>query len=364
LLIPNLLPKNNLVNYIDHDPIDIQNDTALAEVSVRGTGISSDPFILEEWKLSGITIEDTTKFFIIQNCLVEENGVILRNNSGSPKIMNNNITNVNNQPNQYANDYLNSAEDACVFLSYCDNSIIQNNTCVGEICLEYSNNPTITNNLCQTGGIYLNLCEEPSVENNIVLNSDFDGIHINHCLEALIENNTCIEGIRYGLAFYYSNYVLVTNNTFNEYNQHGICFASGNLQEQVSHNEISRNILRNNSNYGIKINIISSNNTFHHNSFIDNGNLPQAYDSSANDNTWYDPTTKEGNYWSDLTECESYTLAGEDDKVSDRYPLDENLIIYCERNISFNISSFLLIGALSLISVSIFIIKRKLIELQ
>jgi len=165
------------------------------------------------------------------------------------------------------------------------------------------------------------------------------------------------EGLFFGLNF-------GSESTFNEFNQHGISFASGNLQELVSHNEISRNILRNNSYYGIKINVISSNNTFHHNSFIDNGYLPQAYDSSENDNTWYDPTTKEGNYWSDLIECESYTLAGEDDKVSDRYPLDENLIIYCERNISFDISSFLLIGTLSLISVSILIIKRKLIELK
>ncbi len=205
--------------------------------------------------------------------------------------------------------------------------------------------------------------KEKFKKNNIVLYSDFDGIHVNHCLGSQIENNTCVFGIRYGMALYYSNYTLLTNNTFSEYRDHGICFASGTLQHQVSHCEISRNMIRNNTNYGIKIDIISSNNTFHHNSFVDNGLSPQAYDSFTNNNTWYDTTTEEGNYWSDHSGCEPYILAGGDGDVSDPFPLDENLTLDCNKRITFSISLFLLIGAISLLMITIIIIRGKNISI-
>lgn len=359
----NLFPSTNLHLYKDHDPLDIRNDSALAEIAEEGSGVNSDPFIIEGWKLSGIYIIDTTKYFIIRGCIVEENGIILRNISGSPKIAENFITSINNVPYQYANDYRNTAEDAAIFLSYCTTALIQNNTCNGEICLEYCPSPTLTDNMCSTGGIYLNFCESPLIISNTISDSDFDGIHINHCADSHIEENSCVGGNRYGLALFYSNSTILTNNTFAEYLQHGICFSGGTLQEQVSHCAVSRNILRKNSQYGIKIDFSSSNNTFHHNSFLENGLIPQAYDSDSNQNEWYDTTTNEGNYWSDHSACDPYVLAGNDGVVSDSFPLDVNLILKCDRTIILDTSAFFLVGIVSLLMIALHGLKKKKIRI-
>jgi len=359
-IFPNVRSSVPLFTYVDHSPVDIQDDIALADNAIQGTGTNNDPFILEGWRLAGIQIQDTTKFFIIRNCFVEENGIILRNNSGSPKIVNNHIINVNNRPYQYANDYRHTAEDAAIYLRYCNTSLVQNNTCIGEISLEDSSNPTLTENRCQDGGIYLNFCESASITSNTILNSDFDGIHINHCAASQIEDNICIGGYRYGLALYYSSSVRLTNNTFNDFGEHGICFAVGTLQERVSDCVVSRNILKNNSEYGIKIEMLSSNNTFHHNSFIDNGLSPQAYDLNTNDNLWYDSTTEEGNYWSDHPECDPYILAGGGGEVTDPHPLDANLNSNCDQSIPFNISAFLFITTISWVLISIFLAEKRI----
>ena len=59
----------------------------------------------------------------------------------------------------------------------------------------------------------------------------------------------------------------------------------------------------------------SSNNLVHHNTFTNN--TVQAYDSGRN-NTWYDPETLEGNWWSDYNGTGVYTF---DYDATDYYPL-------------------------------------------
>jgi hypothetical protein len=83
----------------------------------------------------------------------------------------------------------------------------------------------------------------------------------------------------------------------------------------------------NNSIYGLYIDSESDNNTVHHNSFIDNnlGGSSQAFDDGTN-NTWFDESTLEGNYYSDYSGVGNYSIDGNANS-SDTYPLTENPLI-------------------------------------
>jgi hypothetical protein len=72
---------------------------------------------------------------------------------------------------------------------------------------------------------------------------------------------------------------------------------------------------------------ISQDNIIHHNEFVDN-NLyiiqgPQAFDNGSN-NTWYDKTSNEGNYWSDYTTIPC-VIEGSACSI-DPWPLGESII--------------------------------------
>lgn len=99
-----------------------------------GSGTQSDPYIIQGWSqdassANGIDIQNTTAYFVIRNCLVE-NGVI----QGLSK--------------------------AGIFLENVVNGIIENNTCENNwtgIDLFESSNNTISGNTCEGNvyGIYL-----------------------------------------------------------------------------------------------------------------------------------------------------------------------------------------------------------------
>jgi parallel beta-helix repeat protein len=62
-----------LSSYTQHEPIEIQNDTALATYAVSGTGDPGTPYILEGWNITtddlrAIFIGFTTKYFIVRDC--------------------------------------------------------------------------------------------------------------------------------------------------------------------------------------------------------------------------------------------------------------------------------------------------------
>ncbi len=85
---------------------------------------------------------------------------------------------------------------------------------------------------------------------------------------------------------------------------------------------ITYNLLQENEEYGVYLFPSSDDNFIHHNTFVDNnlGDASQASDSGKK-NKWYDPETKEGNYWSDLgNEC-TYKIDG-DAHSKDLYPLN------------------------------------------
>ena len=67
----------------------------------------------------------------------------------------------------------------------------------------------------------------------------------------------------------------------------------------------------------------ANNNVIHHNNFINNsfgGSYQQAFDDGEN-NYWYDQSSRQGNYWSDLGTETEYRIEGSA-HAYDLYPLD------------------------------------------
>ena len=51
----NVNSRISLTQYIDHEPIFVENDTALADVASSGSGTSTHPYIIENLRISNFT---------------------------------------------------------------------------------------------------------------------------------------------------------------------------------------------------------------------------------------------------------------------------------------------------------------------
>lgn len=129
------------------------------------------------------------------------------------------------------------------------------------------------------------------------------GIHLNHADYCFIDNN-----------------VIVDNN----YQGINIRYSSSNV--------ISYNYIENNREHGVAIVGSGRDNVIHHNTFINNTKsetynidgtqkeapLSQGYDEGYN-NIWYDEEEQYGNYWSDYSGIGEYPLDGPRGST-DKYP--------------------------------------------
>ncbi|NPD89010.1 MAG: right-handed parallel beta-helix repeat-containing protein [Asgard group archaeon] len=149
-----------------------------------------------------------------------------------------------------------------------------------------------------------------------------DSIVLFSCKKTVIRNNTCKSSTKNygpdGIKFFNSNWTVIEGNWIFK-NSFGIFVA------ESSNCTITYNVIENNSAYGIYMRDHSDDNLIHHNSFIHNnyGGDSQALDKGSN-NTWFDPLTKEGNYWSDYDGEGNYSIASSA-KSKDPYPLNEDL---------------------------------------
>jgi len=127
-------------------------------------------------------------------------------------------------------------------------------------------------------------------ENTITKNSY--GIDLGYsCHDNIILNNS-ITNTGAGLMLHDVNNNTISGNTFVN-NQDGIDLT------YTSNNIISDNILINNHN-GIHFYIYYiHNNSIYHNTLI--SNIQNAYDENNKNNTWYNASLYEGNYWSDYS---------------------------------------------------------------
>jgi len=132
-----------------HGTIYINGNSDLASAANGGgDGSASNPYIIENYAISaasanGIDIRNTTAYFIVRNCLVENGG------------------------DSYSGIYLENVI----------NGRIENNTCSNNnegISLEESDNNTLTNNTCRNNGsygIYFTLSENNILQTNTYENS-------------------------------------------------------------------------------------------------------------------------------------------------------------------------------------------------
>ena len=199
-------------DYVPSVPIIILFNENFSDYGFAGTGIASDPYIIENlnvttWDNYGIYIMGTTAHFVIRDCYLnsQQYGILLSHVHNADLIFN------------------------CV--------LDDNN--VDGIHLDNVYNCHIENNICQNNniGIYLTESYYSYLRNNTCINNH-SGIEIHSSGDIIIESNSCRYSTSYGvgcylsdncdflnnlfysnydcLALYYSDNCMIRNNTFED----------------------------------------------------------------------------------------------------------------------------------------------------
>lgn len=253
-----------------------------------GSGSSSEPFVISDWKLSassgnGISIAWTTVHFIMLNVRVNATGVynsvVLRN-----------VANGTIQHSSFSGGGISL---------YNSNAIsILNNTITGSkfgILLEASNDNTISGNRLdrnQQIGIFVRASNN-LVENNRVTSGSFGGINIdgmsgfgdgNRIVNNLVKGNS-----QYGVGLWQAQNNLVKGNVVSGNGGAGIM-----LTASCTKNLVEQNNVVNNRGDGILIDEESADNKITGNAVTDNGNGATSFDlhDESSDNLWISNTFK------------------------------------------------------------------------
>jgi parallel beta-helix repeat protein len=209
-----------------------------------------------------------------------------------------------------------------IFLLSSYDTRLDNNVCnqsLGDgVFVEMQTGLTMINNTCSSNGhsgistwdssdilLYSNDCEQ-----NL-----FSGVYMGSSWSGIISSNRLVDNRGGGL--YISggfNFDMVRNTIMRNDNQ-GILMGGSNCI-------FRNNIIALNEEYGIYL-YPGNNVSLHHNTFVNNnaGGI-QAYDSGLHPNLWYEPSTAEGNYWSDWIGHGPYYIGGSSGSW-DMYPLGE-----------------------------------------
>ena len=366
--------------------IEIKKDKDFKKYKFPGNGSASDPYRIENLsiiraKKRGISISNTTKYFIIRNCTLGYNlfnGINVQNiKNGTAKIFDNIC-------------FGHSAEGINIISS--DNLKIFNNTCFDNKIGLYIENSDYcyveNNNLYRTREI---TGQERKLYSGLVLKNSFfvianyngisqtaRGIYIDKCFNCTISNNyvnqvanlgvalisssfcdiigtICISMIYDGFVFRYSNFNHVSNcssivnnygfylsnssdNKFSfnklERNREGFHLTSSSHNNTISYNEFLNNTYE-----GVSIEE-SGFNSIHHNTFSFNNlaETSQASDTGWN-NTWYDVVSLSGNFWNGWNSSDPYIISGNANST-DLYPLNEPITLIMTFNTSDTISLY------------------------
>jgi parallel beta-helix repeat protein len=208
-----------LVDYIPYTSIEIISDDDFGNYSSSGTGTLNDPFVIENFIISttnstGILIQDTTKHFKIQNCIIDADsrGISVKNITSNTGIIENNTCINNSFTGIYARD--------------APNTTIVNNTC--QFSYYYAmriidcNESKVISNFCTSntqGGITVESCFEIEIRDNVLIDNGYSaGILVDYSDFSIIENNTCINNERYGIRLRTLTGALVSENCVNNTN--------------------------------------------------------------------------------------------------------------------------------------------------
>ncbi|MFX1511466.1 MAG: NosD domain-containing protein, partial [Promethearchaeota archaeon] len=204
-------------DYTPHPPIEVGNDSSLAALAISGSGLISDPYVLEGWKITtvgihGIYIYDTTAHFVIRNCLIttgnitDIHGIYIRNVSTGTISIENNVC-----QNNFKGIFVQSSNKSSIGYNTCHKNSVG-------ISLQYSGSSTVGNNIC-----YLNKHE---------LRGGY-GIHIEDSDYSTVTDNTCTQNNNVGIRFDIAKYSTIVNNTCHN-NGRGISLGGSEYSNVVN----------------------------------------------------------------------------------------------------------------------------------
>jgi len=256
------------------------------ECVTAGSGSSSDPFVISDWKLSasegnGISIASTSVYFIIRNIMVNatemHDSVVLRN------VANGTIQ----------ESYISGGGISL----YNSNEIsIINNTITGSrfgVLLEGSNNNTISGNRLdhiQQVGIFVRASNN-LIAGNHLTSGYFGGINIDGLTGSgsgnRVENNVVEGNAQYGIGLWQARNNLVRANVVSMNGGAGIMLAASCSNNQVEQNSV----VKNNAD-GILVDEQSAENKISGNTATGNGDGANSFDlhDEGSDNVWLSNT--------------------------------------------------------------------------
>lgn len=340
----------------------LEDEDFESKYHIPGEGTAANPYRIENLHLKsnrpfGILIKNTTKHFIINNCIINSKNIaiyICFTKFGTASIENNLISSINRNGIEaiYSPGLViqNNIITACYFgisVTGCYNSTIRGNSCsncvYGMFLVGHLNNSIISENYCNNNtdsGIviydidivtfdYIWSSNNVTFLNNTCLYNNW-GMGIGYCDNSIVENNNCSFNNYYGLFCDGINNTVRRNTCINN--------SVGIRLRNLINSTINENALINNQEYSVKVSQ-SNGNFFYHNNFINNNEEgllegeKQAFDDSTNESTygkniWFNTFLSEGNYWSDLIWFPGivYEIDGSD--CTDEYPLENQIIIF------------------------------------
>jgi len=226
----------NSNEYIISTPIVIQSDSNISLYSLPGNGTEEDPYRIENLNITtteeaSISISYTTKYFLIQNCLLDGDSYsiyILDVAPDSIKIRNNLCQNYQKSGMEIRkaegielfNNTCNKGNDWGIHATFSPNINISNNTCTqsneGGIFLNYCNYSYIYgNNISENhkGGILLDDSFFAAIISNSLSDNSYQGgIRLSKSHSATIANNSCFNNVQFNIHLVFSNDSIVTNN--------------------------------------------------------------------------------------------------------------------------------------------------------
>ena len=353
--------------------IQIKSDKDFRKYKFEGEGTLDSPYLIEyieviESMKRGISIQNTTKYFIIRNSYLVDNffnGIRLSFvASGTAKIYNNTIVG-------------HSLEG--IIIESSDNIEIFNNTCYNNkygISIIDSKNSTVRNNIISRylladdreghadRGIIISNSKSLNITENSIQKTS-GGIEIDQSVGCSVSSNEVKNSFQYSIGLIESSFCSITDSDFKvsvrtgismfdsyentirgcTINQHAIGISFNNASDnEIESNIIIKNVrgayiysnsnsnriifneISNSTDEGIDIDN-GNHNIIHHNSFYFNNKVEtsQARDNGF-ENMWHDDVSLEGNFWFGSNTSLPYEILGNANST-DPYPLENPITI-------------------------------------
>ncbi|MHA1223056.1 MAG: right-handed parallel beta-helix repeat-containing protein [Candidatus Heimdallarchaeaceae archaeon] len=235
-MIEFLEQKNPLnLSQVNSSPIIITSDSNFTDYGFSGSGTKELPFLIQSLNIEtseeiGIYIFNTTKYFLIQGCLVNasKNGIVLDSVKEKTSAIINNICRGNSIRGIqiYNSEYSEISNNICesngffgIHVRNSSNLIIKDNYCLNNgagLFVDLSNNSTIEDNVCNwniEGGIIVEDSHFSIILENRCDNNDrLGGIDLFGSYNSTVIRNICTNNLQTNIRIGESNNSIVKDN--------------------------------------------------------------------------------------------------------------------------------------------------------